>query len=225
MRVAASVVARRLRALGFRAVAVSVDGTHLRLRFRHRVAGSRVVAAMRPGLLAIYDFEPAVNGPFRSRPTAAHVLTCSSHEVVCPGKGLGGSIEPPKPGTTYYYVATSAPRLTNRDLKAKLTRSDFDPATGEPVVLFEFNAQGSIKFRRLTAAEFRRGRLRREPQHFAIALDGEIRAFPQIDYTKSDLSGGISANAELSGLGSRRDAELLAVTLSEPLPVGFVRVR
>jgi preprotein translocase subunit SecD len=116
--------------------------------------------------------------------------------------------------------------MTGSDLKLSGTRQDFDPTTNEPVVLMQFKSEGSRKFRRVTAAEYVRGRTQRSPQHFAIVLDGEIRSFPRIDYTNSDLAGGISGNAEISGLGSREEAKQLAVVLQTgALPVRFIRVR
>src|SRR6266487_609057 len=84
-------------------------------------------------------------------------------------------------------------------LKQAGTRQDFDPTTSEPVVLMQFTGSGSHKFQAVTAEEYNRGRNRQIPQHFAIVLDREIRSFPQIDFTKSDLAGGISGNAEISG--------------------------
>src|SRR5204863_2532723 len=66
---------------------------------------------------------------------------------------------------------------------------------------------------------------RRIPQHFAIVLDREIRSFPQIDFNKSDLAGGISGNAEISGIKSIGEAKDLALVLQTgALPVNFVPI-
>src|SRR6266480_1912676 len=146
------------------------------------------------------------------------VTTCDSSEVVCPGNlpQQGNSIPPPPSGRSYYYLfinnpdlkkvddVKGVPELTGSDLKLSGTRQDFDPTTDE----------------------YNRGRNRNSlPQHFAIVLDREIRSFPQIDPTKSDLAGGISGNAEISGIGSIGEAKDLALVLQTgALPVNFVQI-
>jgi SecD/SecF fusion protein len=168
------------------------------------------------------------------------VITCDSTEVVCPGntgQAGGNTVPPPPPGQSYYYLFThdpnkvgvgnvkGVPQLTGSDLKLSGTRQDFDPTTNEPVVLMQFTGSGSHKFQAVTAEEYARGRNRQIPQHFAIVLDGEIRSFPQIDYTKSDLAGGISGNAEISGIKSIGEAKNLALVLQTgALPVNFVQI-
>src|SRR5947208_2784404 len=168
------------------------------------------------------------------------VITCDSTEVVCPGntgQQGGNVIQPPPPGQSYYYLFThnpdktgvgdvkGVPQLTGSDLKLSGTRQDFDPTTNEPVVLMQFTGSGSHKFQQVTAEEYNRGRNRRIPQHFAIVLDREIRSFPQIDFNKSDLAGGISGNAEISGIKSIGEAKDLALVLQTgALPVNFVPI-
>src|SRR5512132_1213099 len=168
------------------------------------------------------------------------VTTCDSSEVVCPGNlpQQGNSIPPPPPGKNYYYLfinnpdlkkvddVKGVPELTGSDLKLSGTRQDFDPTTNEPVVLMQFTGSGSHKFQQVTSEEYNRGRNRNGlPQHFAIVLDREIRSFPQIDPTKSDLAGGISGNAEISGIGSIGEAKDLALVLQTgALPVNFVQI-
>src|SRR5256884_867095 len=90
----------------------------------------------------------------------------------------------------------------------------------------QFAGSGSHKFQQVTAEEYNRGHTRNGlPQHFAIVLDREIRSFPQIDPTKSDLAGGISGNAEISGIGSIGEAKDLALVLQTgALPVNFVPI-
>jgi SecD/SecF fusion protein len=168
------------------------------------------------------------------------VITCDSTEVVCPGNSGqqgGNTIAPPPPGKSYYYLfihdlelkkvddVKGVPELTGSDLKLSGTRQDFDPTTSEPVVLMQFTGSGSHKFQAVTAEEYNRGRNRRIAQHFAIVLDREIRSFPQIDFTKSDLAGGISGNAEISGIKSIGEAKDLALVLQTgALPVNFVPI-
>src|SRR6266699_5773518 len=168
------------------------------------------------------------------------VTTCDSSEVVCPGNlpQQGNSIPPPPSGKSYYYLFVNnpalkqvddvkgGPELTGSDLKLSGTRQDFDPTTNEPVVLMQFTGSGSHKFQQVTSEEYNRGHNRNGlPQHFAIVLDREIRSFPQIDPTKSDLAGGISGNAEISGIGSIGEAKDLALVLQTgALPVNFVQI-
>src|SRR5881275_3219627 len=167
------------------------------------------------------------------------VITCDSTEVVCPGNlpQQGNAIPPPPKGKRYFYLFThnqnktvvddikGVPQMTGSDLKLSGTRQDFDPTTNEPVVLMQFTGSGSHKFQAVTSEEYNRGRNRRIPQHFAIVLDREIRSFPQIDFNKSDLAGGISGNAEISGIKSIGEAKDLALVLQTgALPVNFVPI-
>ena len=186
--------------------------------------------------------EAGLKTPFKvlAVPHNTVVVTCDSSEVVCPGNApqQGNSIPPPPAGKNYYYLFThnpdltkvgdvkGVPELTGSDLKLSGTRQDFDPTTNEPVVLMQFTGSGSHKFQAVTSEEYNRGRNRNGiPQHFAIVLDREIRSFPQIDPTKSDLAGGISGNAEISGIGSIGEAKDLALVLQTgALPVNFQQI-
>src|SRR5438876_655722 len=167
------------------------------------------------------------------------VVTCDSTEVVCPGNlpQQGNAIPPPAKGSYYYLFihnpdlkkvddVKGVPELTGSDLKLSRTRQDVDPTTNQPVVLMQFTGSGSHKFQQVTSEEYNRGHNRNGlPQHFAIVLDREIRSFPQIDPTKSDLAGGISGNAEISGIGSIGEAKDLALVLQTgALPVNFVQI-
>ena len=81
--------------------------------------------------------------------------------------------------------------MTGEDLKLSGTRADFDTspgASGRPIVTMEFTDSGADKFEEITRDEWIRGKLRQQPQHFAIVLDREIKTFPQIDFTDSSLS-------------------------------------
>jgi SecD/SecF fusion protein len=182
--------------------------------------------------------------PYTVLPVPANqtVILCTSTEQVCPGNSPqnGNTVPPPvqAQGGTYYYLVKhdkneesccgvkGVPQMTGGDLKLSGTRQDFDPTTNEPVVLMQFTGSGSDKFRKVTSAEYQRGKVRSNlPQHFAIVLDREIRSFPQIDPTKSDLAGGISGNAEISGIGSIGEAKDLALVLQTgALPVNFVQI-
>jgi len=152
-------------------------------------------------------------------PAGTVVISCGVQAVVCPGVGA-------PTGNSYYlfkYDPPSVPQMTGADLKLSGTRQDFDTQTNSPIVLLDFTSKGSHRFQDITRAEYIRGKLRNAPQHFAIVLDREIRSWPQIDYTDSSLSGGISGNAQITGIGSIKEAKDIALVLQTgALPVEFI---
>jgi SecD/SecF fusion protein len=164
-------------------------------------------------------------------PEGTIVITCGGPNgaaAICPG-GPGGT----DPTVRSYYLfrhqpndaKRPVPEMTGADLKLSGTRQDFDPQTGQPVVLMQFTGKGSSKFQDITRTLYQRGGIRQTPQHFAIVLDGDIASFPQIDYTDSTLSNGISGNAQITGLDSIGEAKDLALVLQTgALPVEFKQV-
>ena len=155
------------------------------------------------------------------------VITCGKGAVVCPGAG-GAGISPVN--RTYYYLfkydPPNIPQMTGEDLKLSGTRADFDTspgAGGSPIVTMEFTNSGADAFERITRDEWIRGKLRQQPQHFAIVLDREIKTFPQIDFTDSSLSSGIGGGrAQIQGLDSLQEAKDIALVLQTgALPVKF----
>ncbi len=75
------------------------------------------------------------------------------------------------------------PNITGSELNLSGTRQDFDPSSGDPIVLLSFKGKGNKAFAQVTKNEAVRGSILKVPQHFAIVLDNEIRSWPQIDYT------------------------------------------
>jgi SecD/SecF fusion protein len=155
------------------------------------------------------------------------VITCGKGAVVCPGAG-GAGISPVT--RTWYYLfkydPPNVPQMTGEDLKLSGTRADFDTspgAGGSPIVTMEFTNSGADAFERITRDEWIRGKLRQQPQHFAIVLDREIKTFPQIDFTDSSLSSGIGGGrAQIQGLDSLQEAKDIALVLQTgALPVKF----
>ncbi|MFL5964350.1 MAG: protein translocase subunit SecD [Gaiellaceae bacterium] len=159
------------------------------------------------------------------------VITCSAKTtVVCPGDPNGL----PPPGKTDYYLFKHGaypsdrygpyPNLTGKELNLSGTRQDFDPTTGEPVVLIQFNGKGNKAFAQVSKNEAVRGSIKGTPQHFAIVLDNEIRSWPQIDYTQ--YPNGINptgTGAQITGMASLKEAQNLALVLQTgALPVKFV---
>jgi SecD/SecF fusion protein len=114
--------------------------------------------------------------------------------------------------------------MDGNQLSLSGTRQDFDPTTGQPVVLMQFKSKGNKIFKDVTKNEAIRGSIQRTPQHFAIVLDNEIRSWPQIDYTQNpqgiDPTG---TGAQITGLQSLKEAQNLALVLQTgALPVNFV---
>jgi SecD/SecF fusion protein len=159
-------------------------------------------------------------------PPKTTVVSCSpATSVVCPP-----GFQPT--GISYYLFkhdpksterAGPFPQMTGDMLKLSGTRQDFDPNTGEAIVSMQFTGKGNKRFRDITRAEAVRGATLGTPQHFAIVLDGEIRSFPQIDYSKYpdgiDPTGG---GAQITGMASTQEAKNLAIVLQTgALPVKF----
>ncbi len=125
-----------------------------------------------------------------------------------------------------------AQRLTGDDLDS--ASADFDPQTGQPIVLMDFTERGGRLFGDITGQLADRGRSEwsaagaqegTEPgyfQNFAIVLDGELQTYPTIDFVQNPdgITGG---NAQITGLDSPQEAQDIALVLqSGSLPVRFV---
>src|SRR5204862_255221 len=91
------------------------------------------------------------------------------------------------------------PEMTGADLNPKETREDFDPQTGEPIVLMQFTNEGAKKFSDLTRELARRGRIlhgrvggadENAFQQFAIVLDREIKTAPKCGGTTTGRRPG-----------------------------------
>ena len=162
------------------------------------------------------------------------MITCSAtSSSVCPGDPNG---VPPAGQTDYYLFkhgsypndryATDGkyPNMDGDQLSLSGTRQDFDPQTGEPVVLMQFNSKGNKIFKQVTKNEAVRGSIQQSPQHFAIVLDNEIRSWPQIDYNQNPQGIDPTGNgAQITGLQSLKEAKNLALVLQTgALPVNFI---
>ena len=165
-------------------------------------------------------------------PKKTVVVTCGTDAVVCPGTG--------EPTQTFYYLfrfepdaEEPTPQMTGEDLKLSGTRQDFDPSTGQAVVLMQFTGAGEDKFHDITRQEAERGRRfynlygqGQDPdlfnQNFAIVLDRDIKSFPSIDF--DEYPNGIPGTngAQITGLDTVNEAKNLAIVLQTgALPVEF----
>ncbi len=156
------------------------------------------------------------------------VISCGAGAVVCPG------VEEISPTATSWYLIRhqlpDVPEMTGEDLNLDGTRQDFDPTTGEPIVLMQFTEEGEDAFGNITRRVAQRGKLltntvgggQKVLQHFAIVLDREIKSWPTIDW--EEYPGGISGSngAQISGMGAIQEAQELALVLQTgALPVEF----
>jgi SecD/SecF fusion protein len=177
-------------------------------------------------------------------PAHAQIMKVPAHQLVvsCPqATGCIGATAASPTGTYYYLfkynpnAPNGPPELTGRDLTQSGTRADFDPTTGQPIVLLGFTKHGAHAFQQITKAEYQRGKIAatiagqpgtldpRFEQHNAIVLDGVLQSTPYIDYTQSSLQDGISGGAEIQmGSGGQKAAKDLALVLQTgALPYNF----
>src|SRR5215208_4372233 len=168
-------------------------------------------------------------------PNKTAVIRCGLRSDFCPGVGS-------VPGNRIYYYlfkyepkgSAPVPEMTGGDLKLSGTRADFDPQSGQPIVLMQFTGDGAKKFHDITREEAQRGRRlynasggQGDPslynQNFAIVLDRELITAPSIDFDQypDGISG--SGGAQITGIGSTNEAKQIALVLQTgALPVDFV---
>jgi SecD/SecF fusion protein len=163
------------------------------------------------------------------------VLTCGrGTAVVCPG------VNQVNPTAIFYYLfryqpddpERPIPEMTGDELRLSGTRQDFDPNTGEPVVLMQFTDEGEEIFGDITRNLANRGQLLANTgggpdenyfQHFAIVLDDEIRSWPSIDFNENPNGISGSNGAQITGMAGLDEARELAIVLQTgALPVEFV---
>ena len=125
--------------------------------------------------------------------------------------------------------------MTGKELKLSAVRQDFDPNTGNPIVLLGFNGKGNKTFLQVTKNEANRGKIlfqtSQEQQNcgapcaFAIVLDNELRSWPAIDPTQNPNGidpRGSGAQITFGQNPQVSEAKDLAVVLQTgALPVEF----
>jgi SecD/SecF fusion protein len=152
----------------------------------------------------------------------------------CPGAGSNGRSK----SGEYWYLFKLPPALTGSDLVESGIAADVDPNTGQPIVTLQFTGHGSDEFKRITQAEYNRGRvnagqagqlnahgnqsvINQYAGHNAIVLDGQLQETPYIDYTDSTLSQGIVGNAQITEPSSSAASKTALVLQSGSLPYNF----
>jgi preprotein translocase subunit SecD len=98
-------------------------------------------------------------------------------------------------------------------------QQNFDPKTGEPIVVFGFTASGRSAFARLTRRVAERGAALRLPhgearrdafQHIAFVLNGSVLSLPYIDFFKNPHGIDGRNGAEIGGFGTIAAARRVA---------------
>ncbi len=134
--------------------------------------------------------------------------------------------------------ANPIPEMTGGDLKLSGTRADFDPQTGQPIVLMQFTGHGKKVFHDITKRVAQRGAnlaglhgasgsagVQQYAQHFAIVLDNKIESAPYIDYVQNPdgIPGDNGAQIQLGQGGTIGEAKQLALVLQTgALPINFI---
>jgi SecD/SecF fusion protein len=165
----------------------------------------------------------------------------------CIGAGQQGSSKSGKYWYLFKYFADRTthpdgpPELTGNDLVESGITADVDPNTGSPIVTLQFTSHGSKQFKKITEAEYNRGRFNAgqagqlnahgDPNiisqyagHNAIVLDGQLRETPYIDYTDATLSQGIVGNAQISEPSAKAAHDTALVLQSGSLPYTFEKL-
>jgi SecD/SecF fusion protein len=166
-------------------------------------------------------------------PNKTVVITCGKSERYCPG------VNEEQPSRTYFYLFNydpnnkehPIPEMTGEDLKLSGTRQDFDTTTGQAIVTMQFTNSGGEKFQDVTKELADRGRQQAGRyggpdeqwfQQFAIVLDREIKSAPTIDFNENPVGIPPGNGAQITGIGSVREAKDLALVLQTgALPVKF----
>jgi SecD/SecF fusion protein len=161
----------------------------------------------------------------------------------CAGAGQNGQSQNGKYWYLFKYYPKRAggpPQLTGKDLVESGITADVDPNTGQPIVTLQFTHHGSDEFKKITEAEYNRGRINAGQAgqltskdqntiatyagHNAIVLDGQLVETPFIDYTDPTLSQGIVGNAQITEPSSSAAQQTALVLQSGSLPYTFQQI-
>jgi preprotein translocase subunit SecD len=149
----------------------------------------------------------------------------------CPGAS--------KSGESWYLLKLPSALSGDDFVESGITKTT-DPNSGQPIVTLQFTHAGSQAFRRITKAEYDRGRINageagqlpstnrslinQYAGHNAIVLDGQLEETPYIDYTDPTLSLGIVGNAEIFEPSAEVANRTALVLQSGSLPYTFKQV-
>jgi preprotein translocase subunit SecD len=219
---AADIVCRRTAALGIDEAAVRTEGTRQIIVSAPPDRAAEVDQELTRGArLRFYDWGAnliagggTAEEPLPSYSQAERIASTRDDGIVL-------RAEPPLRG---FVAIRNRPALRNEDIRE--IRLEPDPQTGGPSITLEFNERGRQRFTELTrrvAQESEPG----APGRFAVAVDAEIVAVPQVD-PAGDPNGLDSPAVTLVGAIPFEEAELLTEMLEighlpialEPAPAG-----
>ncbi|MEA2445555.1 MAG: SecD/SecF fusion protein [Thermoleophilales bacterium] len=121
--------------------------------------------------------------------------------------------QPPKTSTAprLYYALEDDSELTGDQITNP--KQGFDPNTNAPNVSFQFTDSGKRAFQTVTKRIAQRGLLQGTKQNFAITLDNQIVSLAYIDPSRYPEGIDGSNGAEISGVGTIKNAQDLAESL------------
>ena len=173
------------------------------------------------------------------QPAGTHVLKVPAGREPVQCKGIRNCPGASKSEESWYLLKLP-PALSGKDLVESGITSDVDPNTGQSIVTLQFTHAGSQAFRRITQAEYNRGRVNagkagqlvttnqsavnQYAGHNAIVLDGVLEETPYIDYTDPALSQGIAGNAQITEPNEAVANRTALVLQSGSLPYTFTQV-
>ncbi len=202
------------------------------------------------GLLDAYKGKLPNGWKILKVPSKTTIISCSAETTtVCPGDTNATGLPPA--GSTDYYLfkhgsypndryATDGkfPNMTGNELNLSGVRQDFDPSTGQPVVLLAYKGDGNKAFLQVTKNEAIRGQTLGltssnasnqcgAPCAFAIVLDNQIRSWPAIRRaarTRAASTRAGTARRSPASAASPRRSSSRSCSRRAPCPVKFVTV-
>ena len=238
----------RIAAAGIRDATVTVPET----ASASTPAGARaqIAAFAVPGELGIYDWEASVLGPDGKPgdgPSRPARTPGGGRRVALRGRAAGREASagallgaPPTPGPRWraarhrrgpsdrWYALADKVAVGNASVAS--ARAQRDPATGDPIVAVELDAQGQAAFHTLTRGIAQRGADAARPgddpmrtaQHLAIVLDDHLASVPFIDHRQApdgiDGRGGVQIQG---GLTPERARQIAIILESGPMPASL----
>ena len=231
---AAQVLRARLAASGLAGARVTVTGDRLAVDVERDDAGTAAALAV-PGVLEIFDWETSVLGPdgrvepenerVTGGPDAGRAGSVSRAEAARRVAKVPGAHLVRAEGAGGWYALEDTAAITNADITQ--ARATTDPATGEPIVVFDFDPRGQSAFSALTRTIAGRGAVTTpqgaDPlsaaQHLAMVLDDQIVSVPFIHPKEAPNGIDGSQGAQIQGGLTGERARIVAAILdSGPLP-------
>jgi preprotein translocase subunit SecD len=175
--------------------------------------------------LAFYDWEANLVRRGDPEEPSAGTIAVEQTEAAVTGS--------PEQAGSKRFLLRDRPALTSEDIAS--AEQDFDSISGQPVVAFDFTAEGEEAFEQMTLDVVKRAAAEAPPGvsperaidhagHFAIVLDDEVIALPAIDFLENPDGIDGSKGAQISGALSIAESQELAEFLEiGPLPVELVR--